>query len=106
MKMAWTQRIRISPSARIGIMLSILWFLCDTARGWHKSYYYDPRNTMTQAFTVYWGNIGVALNPSRDPHDWPVKVIAMALLFFLPIFIWWAILPVFTAMKRRYSVNR
>ncbi len=90
--------MKILPSVRVGMALSLLWLLCDTARG-HRAYYYSPRNTLTEAFTVFWGQIGVSLNPSGDPRDWPVKAIAMTLLFLLPIFIWWAAKPLLSRAR-------
>lgn len=81
-------------------MLAALWFLCDQAAG-NRNYYTGPRDSMVMAFRGFWGSIGARLNPSQDWRDWPVKVIAMALLFFLPIFIWWAIKPIITATKRQ-----
>ncbi len=87
------RKIRIPPAVRAGLALSVLWLLCDIARGHGYHYYSNPRNTLTQSYDVFWGGIAAAIVPSHNADDWLVKVTAMTLLFLLPVFLWWAVRP-------------
>ncbi len=92
------RNIRLSASARVGLILSGAWLLCDIARGWDVYYGEGPDN-ITESFAVFFGKIGAALCPDigSDRVNWPSVPIAMLIVFLLPVVIWWIVRPMVSA---------
>jgi len=88
---------RTPASARIGMLLVVVWVLCNSSEG------HTGTRTLAQHFTSFWWNIGVKLNPSEDPNDWPVIPIALGVLFVLPMFTEWAIRPLLAKFRMSHK---